>query len=197
MVFLLINKIFYGSMTSSQTHQCLLHRVLEEEKNNDLKVYFKEVLLSWDEGNFRGTFFFFFFFNSSVAVVGYDWLWSSSLMLCNCFVWWDLVWLQYIRSFMLMRLLKLYPPPYRGMGFPDGASGEEPTCQCRRQRDASSIPGSGRSPGGGHGNLLQYCCLASHGQRNLAGYVGSIGSQRVGHDWSNLACMHLCTHVKE
>ena len=24
-------------------------------------------------------------------------------------------------------------------------------------RDASSIPGSGRSPGGGHGNPLQYC----------------------------------------
>ena len=26
-------------------------------------------------------------------------------------------------------------------------------------RDAGLIPGSRRSPGGGHGNLLQYCCL--------------------------------------
>ena len=26
-------------------------------------------------------------------------------------------------------------------------------------RDVDSIPGSGRSPGGGHGNPLQYCCL--------------------------------------
>ena len=26
-------------------------------------------------------------------------------------------------------------------------------------RDAGSIPGSGRSPGGGHGNTLQYSCL--------------------------------------
>ena len=26
-------------------------------------------------------------------------------------------------------------------------------------RDRSSIPGSGRSPGGGHGNPLQYSCL--------------------------------------
>ena len=26
-------------------------------------------------------------------------------------------------------------------------------------RDASSIPVSGRSPGGGHSNLLQYSCL--------------------------------------
>ena len=30
---------------------------------------------------------------------------------------------------------------------------------------------SGRSPGGGHGNPLQYCCLEHpHGQRGLAGY---------------------------
>ena len=37
--------------------------------------------------------------------------------------------------------------------------------------DASSIPGSGRSPGGGHGNPFQYSCLDnSHGQRSLAGY---------------------------
>ena len=26
-------------------------------------------------------------------------------------------------------------------------------------RDVGLIPGSGRSPGGGHGNLLQYSCL--------------------------------------
>ena len=26
-------------------------------------------------------------------------------------------------------------------------------------RDTGSIPGSGRSPGEGNGNLLQYCCL--------------------------------------
>ena len=26
-------------------------------------------------------------------------------------------------------------------------------------RDAASIPGFGRSPGGGHGNPLQYSCL--------------------------------------
>ena len=35
-------------------------------------------------------------------------------------------------------------------------------------RDMGSIPGSGRSPAGGHGNPLQYSCL--HGQRSLAGY---------------------------
>ena len=33
-----------------------------------------------------------------------------------------------------------------------------------------SIPGSGRSLGGGHGNPLQYSCLVFHGQRSLASY---------------------------
>ena len=38
-------------------------------------------------------------------------------------------------------------------------------------RDPGSIPGSGRSPGGGHVNPLQYSCLENpHGQRSLAGY---------------------------
>ena len=44
-------------------------------------------------------------------------------------------------------------------GFPGGASSKEPTCPCRRPGDAGSIRGSGRSPGGGRGNLLQYSCL--------------------------------------
>ena len=30
-------------------------------------------------------------------------------------------------------------------------------------RDADLIPGSGRSPGGGHGNPLQYSCLEEPG----------------------------------
>ena len=38
-------------------------------------------------------------------------------------------------------------------------------------RKAGLIPGSGRSPGGGHGNPLQYSCLEDfHGQRKLVGY---------------------------
>ena len=36
---------------------------------------------------------------------------------------------------------------------------KEPTCQCRRHRDVGSVPGSGRSPGGGHSNPLRYSCL--------------------------------------
>ena len=37
--------------------------------------------------------------------------------------------------------------------------------------ESGSIPELGRSPGGGHGNPLQYSCLASPpGQRSLVGY---------------------------
>ena len=49
--------------------------------------------------------------------------------------------------------------------------------------DLGSIPGLGRSPGGGHGNPLQYACLEhSHGQRSLVGY--SAWGPRVRHDWA-------------
>ena len=41
-------------------------------------------------------------------------------------------------------------------GFPGGTSGKESTCNTR---DTGSIPGLGRSPGGGHGSLLHYSCL--------------------------------------
>ena len=38
-------------------------------------------------------------------------------------------------------------------------------------RDEGLLPGSGRSPGEGYGNTLQYSCLEkSHGQRSLVGY---------------------------
>ena len=42
------------------------------------------------------------------------------------------------------------------LDFPGGSGGKESTCNVG---DWSSIPGSGRSPGGGHGNPLQYSCL--------------------------------------
>ena len=39
------------------------------------------------------------------------------------------------------------------------------------------------APGGGHGNPLEYSGLENlHGQRRLAGYIQSMGPQRVEHD---------------
>ena len=57
---------------------------------------------------------------------------------------------------------------YSNLGFPGGSDGKESSCS---MGDMGLIPGLGRSPGGGHGNPLQYSCLENpHGQRNLVGY---------------------------
>ena len=47
------------------------------------------------------------------------------------------------------------------IGFPGGSAGKESACNAG---DLGSVPGLGRSPGGGHGNPLQYSCLENpHG----------------------------------
>ena len=45
---------------------------------------------------------------------------------------------------------------YERTCFPSGLDGKESTCNAG---DSDSIPGSGRSPGEGNGNPLQYSCL--------------------------------------
>ena len=42
------------------------------------------------------------------------------------------------------------------MGFPGGSDGKE---SANNAGDVGSVPGSGRSPGEGNGNVLQYSCL--------------------------------------
>ena len=44
-------------------------------------------------------------------------------------------------------------------GFPGGSVVKNPPVNAGDTGDAGSIPGSGRYPGGGHGNPLQYSCL--------------------------------------
>ena len=51
---------------------------------------------------------------------------------------------------------------YSTWGFPGGSDGKDATCHVG---DLDSIPGLGRSPGGGHSNPLQYSCLENpHGR---------------------------------
>jgi len=45
------------------------------------------------------------------------------------------------------------------MDFLDGSSSKESACNAGDTEDEGSIPGSGRSPGGGNGNTFQYSCL--------------------------------------
>ena len=56
-------------------------------------------------------------------------------------------------------------------GFPWRLSSKQPACN---SGDLGSIPGSGRSPGGGHSNTLQYSCLDRGAWQPI-----SMGSQRV------------------
>ena len=51
----------------------------------------------------------------------------------------------------------------------------------RDVRDSGLTPGSGRSPGGGNGNPLQYSCLENP-MNEEPGRLHSLGSPRVRHD---------------
>ena len=62
-------------------------------------------------------------------------------------------------------------------------SGKESICNAGALGDVDSIPGSGRSPRGGKGNPLQYCCLGNPIDRG-AWRATVQGLQRVGHNRS-------------
>ena len=51
------------------------------------------------------------------------------------------------------------------IGLPQWLCDEESACNAGETGDAGSVPGSGRSPGGGHGNTLQYSCLGNSRDR--------------------------------
>ena len=63
--------------------------------------------------------------------------------------------------------------------FPGGSDSKECAYQAG---DSGSIPGSGRSPGEGNGNSLQYYCLENPMDRG-DWQLQSMGSQRVRHVW--------------
>ena len=90
------------------------------------------------------------------------------------FPWIIIFWFISARFSPTLSLLRLYLKQYRG------SDGKESTCQRRR---LGSIPASGRSPGGGNGNLLQYSCLENSMDREPGG-LQTMGSQRVRHYWA-------------
>ena len=68
--------------------------------------------------------------------------------------------------------------PSTYMGFPGGS---EVKASARNAGDLGSIPGSGRSPGEGNGNLLQYSAWRNPWTEEPGG-LQSMGSQKVGHN---------------
>ena len=70
-------------------------------------------------------------------------------------------------------------------GFPDGSVDKEFTCNAGDTGDMGSICGSGRSPGEGHGNLLQHACLENPmDKKSLAGH-----SPQGWKEWTGLKCL--------
>ena len=69
----------------------------------------------------------------------------------------------------------------RYISFPSGAVVKNLPASAGDARDTSSVPCSGRSPGRGDDNPLGYSRLPGklQGQKSLAGYIQSMGSQRV------------------
>jgi len=76
-------------------------------------------------------------------------------------------------------------------GFPSGTSGKELACQFRLDvEDVSSIPGLGRSPGGGHSDPLQYSCLEYPMDR---GAWQAAAVDRVAQSWTWLKRLSMHT----
>ena len=72
-------------------------------------------------------------------------------------------------------------PSVERKGFPGGSVDKESACNVADTGDSGSTAGSGRSPGGGHGNPLQYSCLENPMGRETWG-AQSMGLQRVQHN---------------
>ena len=76
--------------------------------------------------------------------------------------------------------------------FAGGSDGKESTCNAG---DLDLVPGLGRSPGGGHGNPLQYSCLENpHGQRIPVGY--SPWDRKESYMTERLSTAHISSLVK-
>ena len=87
----------------------------------------------------------------------------------------------------------LLPIPHSPQGFPGGVNDEQPACQCRRCKrhrfrvwflDREDPLEEGTAT---HSSILAWRIPATE----EPGRQQSIGSQRVRHDWSNWALMHL------
>ena len=68
---------------------------------------------------------------------------------------------------------------------------QNPPASARDAREVGSTPGSGRSPGGGDDNPLQYSCL----ENSMARGTWRATLHRVAKSWTRLS-VHVRTHTK-
>ena len=76
------------------------------------------------------------------------------------------------------------------LGFPCGASGKESACQCRRCKRSGFDPWVKKIPWRRPWQPTPvFLPGESHGQKSLSVYSPSSHKERVGHNWSDLACI--------
>ena len=88
------------------------------------------------------------------------WNWSIVDLQCCVSFWYTVNWFSYTYTYYFSYSFPLWF--ITGQGFPGGSVNKESACNAG---DVSLIPGLGRSPGGGHGNPLQYSYLENPGDR--------------------------------
>ena len=73
---------------------------------------------------------------------------------------------------------------FKSVGFTGGSDSKESACNAG---DLGSIPGSGRSPGEGNGNLLQYSCLENPMDREIWWAIAHGFSESDTNEWPTLS----------
>ena len=81
-------------------------------------------------------------------------------------------------------------------GLPWWLNSKESSCNAGATGDTGSIAGSGWSPGEEHGNPLQYSSLKNPMDRG-AWRAKSLGSQRIGHNRSDLRRTHAQDYITD
>ena len=99
----------------------------------------------------------------------------------------------------LLDLVGNYCSIWGPLGFPGGASGKNKPASAQDGRDL--IPGSGRSPGGGPSNPLQYSCLENSMDRGTWraavpwGHNESDTTEQHAHNWGSLRMFSIHTKL--
>ena len=81
---------------------------------------------------------------------------------------------------------------FLSLGFPDGTMVKNPPTNAGDTRNGDSIPGSGRSPGEGNGNPLQYSCLENSMDRRV--WQAMVHKVSKSQTWLKQLSTH--THIK-
>ena len=82
------------------------------------------------------------------------------------------------------------------LGFPGGSVVKNLPANAAEARDTGSIPGLGRSPGGGNGNPLQYSCL-ENSMDTGAWWAAVHGVTKSWTELSTNICMYACTYFNQ